>query len=158
MTDPPARSKGVVSTPSQPESDDPEVVSDSDDEVDHVESTGDDSTSSNQPSKSKNGLWPSVVAVQEGETVEEKISTFGIMGQKKALIIPMVVVMPDGFRKGLHALIDTGCEVNLVKKGLIPQKYFQKSKKGVRLVTASGSLLGGGDQEVRLDLVACGYQ
>ena len=66
--------------------------------------------------------------------------------------------MPDGFRKGLHALIDTGCEINLIKKGLIPQKYFQKSKKGVRLVTASGSLLGGVDQEVRLDLVACGYQ
>ena len=85
MTDPPSQSEVVVSTPNPPESDDPEVVSDSDDEVDHVESTGDDSTSSNQPSKSKNGPWPSVVAVQEGETVEEKISTFGIMGQKKGI-------------------------------------------------------------------------
>ena len=103
---------------------------------------------------------PEIFGVPEGETIEEHMAKVRVVGlvQKSALILPMVVVQSDGKEVTLRALVDTGCEVNLVRKGLIPPQCFQPMAVKCRLVTASGSLLGGGDREITLGLRARGRE
>ena len=62
---------------------------------------------------------PEIFGVPDGETIEEHIAKVRVVGlvQKSALILPMVVVQSDGKEVTLRALVDTGCEVNLVRKG-----------------------------------------
>jgi hypothetical protein len=50
------------------------------------------------------------------------------------------------------ALLDTGAEVNLVRKGLVPSDAFQNSDSPLRILTASGDELDGGDKEVGLEI------
>ena len=42
-----------------------------------------------------------------------------------------------------------------MKKGLIPSKYFSPAARKIQFVTANGTTLGGGDKEVKLDLITC---
>ena len=101
---------------------------------------------------------PEIFGVPEGETIEEHMAKVRVVGlvQKSALILPMVVVQSDGKEVTLRALVDTGCEVNLVRKGLIPPQCFQPMAVRCHLVTANGSPLGGGDREITLGLRARG--
>ena len=87
--------------------------------------------------------------------MEQHLKVQGVKSHQKALILSMLVILPDGMKIPLKALVDTGCESNLVRKGLIPQKYFAKATKGVRFVAANGSILGGGDHQVSLELISC---
>ena len=89
------------------------------------------------------------------ETEKEQVNVPGINCQRKALIIPLLVVLDSGKEVPLKALVDTGCENNIVKKGLIPSKYFSPAARKIRFVTANGTTLGGGDKEVKLDLITC---
>ncbi|EPS62093.1 hypothetical protein M569_12700, partial [Genlisea aurea] len=50
------------------------------------------------------------------------------------------------------ALIDTGAEVCLVKRGLIPPELFRPARQPLRLVGADGNTLPGGDKEVVLEV------
>jgi hypothetical protein len=43
-----------------------------------------------------------------------------------------------------HALIDTGAEVCIVRKNLIPQQFFQPAERPLRLVGANARKLEGG--------------
>ena len=54
--------------------------------------------------------------------------------------------------RNLKILIDTGAQVNLVRSGLISGHLFQGATKIVRLVTASGTVLPGGERTVDLQL------
>ena len=56
----------------------------------------------------------------------------------------------------VHALIDTGCELNLIKRGLLPLRYFRSPKTSIRLVTANGSQLGGGTKQTVQNLRTIG--
>ena len=50
------------------------------------------------------------------------------------------------------ALIDTGAEICVLKRGLIPDKYLRPATKPLRLVGANERRLEGGDKEVTLNL------
>jgi hypothetical protein len=56
------------------------------------------------------------------------------------------------------ALVDTGAEICLVKKGLIPSDLFVAAQRPVRLVGANGKRLEGGDREVTLTLCIQGVR
>jgi hypothetical protein len=84
---------------------------------------------------------PEIFALKGNETLTEhliKIQT--VQGHRKSLIMPFYIIQ-DGSEQvyHIHALIDTGCELNLIKRGLLPLKYFKTPKTSIRLVTANGS-------------------
>ena len=60
--------------------------------------------------------------------------------------------MPNRETYKMKVLIDTGAETNLVRKGLVPEHLFHMAEKPIRLVTASGQVLPGGDKVVRLGM------
>ena len=67
-------------------------------------------------------------------------------------------ILPDGSERlyRIHALIDTGCELNLIKRGLLPPMYFNIPKTSIRLVTANGTQLGGGTKQTVQNLKTIG--
>jgi hypothetical protein len=60
---------------------------------------------------------------------------------------------PDGQTHFINALIDTGAEVNLVRRGMLPSTYLLPAPKPLSLVTASGAKMEGGEREATLGLV-----
>ena len=56
---------------------------------------------------------------------------------------------PNGKDTHLTALVDTGAQANLIKTGLVAN-LATPCKKTLRLVTANGDVLPGGDTEVDL--------
>ena len=92
----------------------------------------------------------------QGEGNEEKpIQIQGEYCQRVALIVPFLVILENGEKIPIKALVDTGCENNIIKKGLIPHRYFATARKQIRFVTANGTILGGGDMEAHLRLLTC---
>jgi hypothetical protein len=92
---------------------------------------------------------PEIFALKDNESLSDhiiKIQT--VQGHRKSLIMPFTI-RPEGSDQvyNIHALIDTGCELNLIKRGLLPLKYFKAPKTSIRLVTANGSQLGGGNRQ-----------
>ena len=82
-----------------------------------------------------------------------------IHGHRKSLIITFYTVT-GWFGSNAYttnALVDTGCEINLIKTGLLPKEFFTYSKSQIRLVTANGSQLGGGTRETTINLITNGY-
>ena len=72
-------------------------------------------------------------------------------------MIHMMTVMPNGLKLPLRVLIDTGCEMCLVRSGLIPSQYLRPAKNKMSLVAANGIILPGGHTECLLNLIAQGY-
>ena len=103
-------------------------------------------------------LLPHICVLEEGETLKEHLKVRGIRLLRTSLMIPMLFITPDGVKIPIKALVDPGCETNLVRKGLIPQENFHPAERGVRLVTANGSILGGGNRQANLKLYVQGYQ
>ena len=116
------------------------------------------------PSPSPKGIpqrvvRPEVFALPEGKGLDEHIAHLrAIRSERTSLILRMWVVQGDGSKVPLDALVDTGCEVNLIRAGLVPPENFTPSQVRIRLVTANGSSLGGGDQQVKLRVIAQGYE
>ena len=48
------------------------------------------------------------------------------------------------------ALVDTGCEVNLIRKSLIPPQYFQPAREPARFWAANQTRMSGGSLEADL--------
>ena len=102
---------------------------------------------------------PEIFALPEGKELDEHIAHLRtIRSERTSLILRMWVVKGDGSKVSLDALVDTGCEVNLIRAGLVPPDNFTPAPCRIRLVTANGSSLGGGDQQVKLRVVAQGYE
>ena len=95
-------------------------------------------------------LMPQVEDVGEGETEVAHVN--GIIAQKRSLILPMILYADRPYQTWVKVLIDTGCEVDLIHRGLIHKRHFRPATKRVRLVTANKTLLGGGIYTVDLDL------
>ena len=64
------------------------------------------------------------------------------------LEVRVVARLADGCELSMLALIDTGAEVALVRRGLIPDRYFRRSDKPMNFVTANRTILEGGKVEV----------
>ena len=54
------------------------------------------------------------------------------------------------------ALLDTGAEVSLVLKALLPASAIHDAASPLRLITANNQLVQGGDKEVELMIRFCG--
>ena len=65
--------------------------------------------------------------------------------------------MHDGFELEVIALVDTGSEVNLIRRNLLPDKYLQPPREKVLLKAANKTGLGGGHNEVKGNLVVEGF-
>ena len=62
----------------------------------------------------------------------------------------------DGSVVGLKVLIDTGAQVNIIRRGLVPYTLFQPSFHPVSFITASSQGLEGGQYEVGCELIIDG--
>ena len=71
----------------------------------------------------------------------------------KHLKIEAQAEMQKGEKYSLKVLIDTGAEVNLVRKGLISAPHLKPAPKLVRFITANGGTLAGGREVVDINLV-----
>ena len=83
---------------------------------------------------------------------EEKPKTKSTGGLEKVLKIKVVLATPDGARYQALALIDTGAEVSLVRKGLLPEKTFTEAQVRLRLVTATNQRIQGGTTEAKIEM------
>ena len=103
-------------------------------------------------------LDPEIFGIPEGESIEEHIAKVRMVGRvpRSALILPMYVHQSNGRVITLRALIDTGCELNLIRRGLVAPEFFKPATIKYRLVTASGAPLAGGEKEICLGLIAKG--
>ena len=72
-----------------------------------------------------------------------------VQGLHTNLRIP-VRVLGEGSVKRMSALIDTGAEICLVRKGLVEPHQLRPAERPLKLKTASGQSLGGGQLEVLL--------
>jgi hypothetical protein len=78
------------------------------------------------------------------------------LGPQTKLIIEIFLRFADGSEVKADALVDTGAEISLVRKGLVDNKYFRRSNKPKRFVTANEGILDGGLMEVPCDLIFWG--
>lgn len=81
-----------------------------------------------------------------------KVGTNGTSRMGKQLVMEILAELPNGEQKKLMILIDTGAEINLVRSGLLSSHLFFVAEKPMRLMTASGQVLPGGDKTVQLEL------
>jgi len=63
-----------------------------------------------------------------------------------------VIVKVDNTEVEATALVDTGAQTSLVRRGLFPEGCFRRSEKPLALKTVTGEDLPGGREEVRLKL------
>ena len=57
------------------------------------------------------------------------------------MLLDMDVELPDGSFLPLKILVDTGAQVNLVKRGLVSRQDWEIAQNPVRLITANNSVL-----------------
>ena len=60
--------------------------------------------------------------------------------------------MPDGKRRTLVALVDSGAEINIIRSDLVGEEFFRQSPEPLNLVSADGRLIPGGKKLVHLGL------
>ena len=82
--------------------------------------------------------------------VVDNISTVGRGGK---VTMNVKVLLPSGREQILRALIDTGAQVNLVRKGVFDKNEFSRARERLFLVTANGQSMEGGESMVDLDVV-----
>jgi hypothetical protein len=71
---------------------------------------------------------------------------------ERYLKLAVTVTTSDGEKFQAKALVDTGAEVSLIKKDLVPEKFFTPAKNPLRLVAANNQKLSGGSLEVVAEL------
>jgi hypothetical protein len=83
-------------------------------------------------------------------------------GPELQLAMLLKVRTPGGEREGefhiLRALIDTGAEANLIRKGALSSHFFQISDDPIQLITANGQPLEGGSRTVDLQIFLKPYE
>ena len=73
-------------------------------------------------------------------------------GRHIQTVLDMDVELPNGDFLPLKILVDTGAQVNLVRRDLVPRQDWRPAPNPVRLITANSSILRGGDKVVELGL------
>ena len=71
----------------------------------------------------------------------------------------VMAVLPNGDRKPLKVLVDTGAEANLINIGVIPGHLTFPARKAIRLVSANGQPIRGGQDSSNMHrvLTGCGW-
>ena len=65
--------------------------------------------------------------------------------------MPVTITVGD-WSQSVTAFIDTGSEISLVKRGLLPDGLLKKAARPMQLLTASGQPMRGGSREVNSHL------
>ena len=76
-----------------------------------------------------------------------------VVSNQIKLIINVGLKLADRNILPINALIDTGAEVNLLRKGLVPPEYFKLSDKPKKFVAANQLEMEGGQVEFLCDLL-----
>ena len=103
-------------------------------------------------------IHPDVHVLRGNETLQTHFARANIhmlQGHRSSLYIRFHIY-PDGIDQVayvINALIDTGCEINIIKSGFLPYWYFQRSTSTLRLVAANGGRLGGGGRKTKTGLI-----
>jgi hypothetical protein len=71
---------------------------------------------------------------------------------EKYLKVKVVLVTKSGDQVQATALVDTGAEVSLIKKGILPDECFTEAKVKLKLIAANNQKMRGGSHEVGLDM------
>ena len=71
---------------------------------------------------------------------------------EKFLKIRVTLVTSDGETTQAVALVDTGAEVSLIKKGLIAHTYEAPARRRLKLIAANNEVVEGGSMELNLDV------
>ena len=66
---------------------------------------------------------------------------------QKKLLVDVTLRLNDDVLVEIKALVDTGAETSLLKKGLLPEKYARVSKTPKRFVAVNQAALEGGKVE-----------
>ena len=74
------------------------------------------------------------------------------VGTTKQLLLQVRATAEDGSSQRIKVLIDTSCQANLIRKGLVAPHLMQDSDQPKTLITADGSIMEGGQKEVELTL------
>lgn len=79
---------------------------------------------------------------------------------EKRMRIPVTLRVDEKFQVECNALIDTGSEVNLFRKGLIPHEYTHQAEAPIKLMAANHQCLDGGKSAIRvlMDLQGVGVE
>ena len=90
--------------------------------------------------------------------IAEYIATASQPDQKNPLNlrVKMQAELEDGATVDLEVLVDTGSEVNIVRRGIINTHLFRESTRPVRFLTASSSIMEGGQREVACQMLIKG--
>lgn len=64
------------------------------------------------------------------------------------LYVPIELYVAPDLVLRTAALVDTGCESNLVRRGLIPEHYFHRPARAIKFVAANRTPVEGGQNEV----------
>ena len=81
-----------------------------------------------------------------------KVDSQSFKGDELQLVLLAAVKLPNGSRQMAKFLVDTGAQVNLIRKGLIPEEFLEVAERPLRLRTVSGQQFEGGERQVLLDL------
>jgi hypothetical protein len=77
---------------------------------------------------------------------------------QKRLEVPVLLEMSDGTTFPIMALVDTGAEINLLGKSLIPHRYWRTSTRPRSFVTADQSRMAGGTLEITCGVIFEGVE
>ena len=70
----------------------------------------------------------------------------------RQLVLDVFVCPSNSEKKKVRALIDTGAQINVIRRGLFPEESLQQAKKPLMLTLADGQAFGGGDKEIAATL------
>ena len=92
-------------------------------------------------------LQPQIMHVRKGMLRDSDFYSVGKVtryGPELQLAMLLKVHTPEGGCRTLKALIDTGAEANLIRRGLLPSNLFGAAENPIQLVAANGQRLEGG--------------
>ena len=64
----------------------------------------------------------------------------------RQLVLEVLICPPNSENKKLKALIDTGAQINVIRRGLFPEQVLQDAKRPLMLTLADGQAFWGGDK------------
>lgn len=71
-----------------------------------------------------------------------------VLNRERQLIIRTVIDI-NGTKRQARALIDTGAEANLVRRGWLPESDLRPARHPLTLITTHGKQMGGGDKSFK---------
>ena len=83
---------------------------------------------------------------------EKEIEETKFRGDNAQLLLRVNAKLPDGEKKTLLALVDTGAQVNLFRSGIFTDWQMRPAQNPIKLITVDGTRLSGGSREISLDI------